>query len=420
VAQGDGVAQVLVTGGAGFIGSHTVDLLLERGYKVRILDNLQPRVHPHGKPPWVPQEADFIEGDVANRDDLAVALQGVDYVFHLAAYQDYLPDFSRFVHTNAVSAALLFELIVSNPRHYPVQKIVFASSQAVCGEGRYVCPSCAGYSAPTIQEQLSSQPQPPASTPSTEPVSTLPPASATHIPGPRPVEQLQRGDWGIHCPDCGEVMQPLLIDEDTVSPGTAYGVSKYAVELLADRLGMRYGIPTVCMRYTYVQGPRNSFYNAYSGIARRSALRLLHGLPPVCYEDGQQLRDYVNVKDVARANVLVMEDPRTDHQVFNVAGGCAVTVLEFARIMLNAFSSDLQPLVPGEFRLGDTRHTVSDISRLRALGWQPTIRVEQNVAEYVAWMREQEGTHEYLEQAERVMREQGVVRRAQEARGRDG
>lgn len=396
--------KVLVTGGAGFIGSHTVDLLLERGHNVRILDNLQPRVHPRGKPLWVPKEAEFIQDDVANRADLARALKGMEGVFHLAAYQDYMPDFSTFIHTNAESTALLFELVVSDRKRYPIQKIVFASSQAVCGEGRYVCPACAGnIIPPSIHEQLSAMHSP----------SFHFPSSAMHIPAPRSVEQLRRGDWEIHCPICGEYMQPLLIDESTVNPGTAYGVSKYAIELLADCLGPRYGIPTVCMRYTYAQGPRNSFYNAYSGIARRFALRLLHGLPPIIYEDGQQLRDYVNVREVARANVLVMEDSRADYQVFNVGGGRAVTVLEFARIMLDAFDSDLEPLIPGEFRIGDTRHTVSDISKLCALGWEPTIPVEQNVAEYVAWIREQRGTKEYLEEAERVMREQGVVRKVE-------
>ena len=396
--------RTLVTGGAGFIGSHTVDLLLEKGYEVRILDNLQPRVHPRGKPLWVPKEAEFIQGDVADQNDLARALEGIEVVFHLAAYQDYMPDFSSFIHTNAESAALLFELIVSDRKRYPVRKIVFASSQAVCGEGRYLCPACAGgITPPTVRELLVST-HSPSSTFHFSP-------SVVHVPEPRPIEQLRRGDWDIHCPACGEVMRPLLIDEATVSPGTAYGISKYAIELLADCLGRRYGIPAACMRYTYVQGSRNSFYNAYSGIARRFALRLLHGLPPVCYEDGQQLRDYVNVKDVARANLLVMEDDRANSQVFNVGGGRAVTVLEFARIILNEFGSDLEPLMPGEFRLGDTRHTVSDISKLRALGWEPTIPVEQNVREYVAWIRQQEGTKEYLEEAERVMREQGVVQR---------
>jgi dTDP-L-rhamnose 4-epimerase len=372
------VKRVLVTGGAGFIGSHTVDLLLERGYEVRVLDNLQRRVHPRGVPDYLPKEVEFIKGDVASRGDLLRALRDVDAVFHLAAYQDYLPDFSTFIHTNAESSALLFELIVE--RRLPVRKIIFASSQSVSGEGRYEC--------------------------------------STHgevKPQPRALEQLLRGDWEINCPHCGSDLKPLLIDESTVQPSTAYAISKYAIELLAENLGRRYDIPTACIRYTYVQGARNSFYNAYSGIARRFALGLLHGLAPICYEDGMQLRDYVNVKDVARANVLAMEDERTNFGVFNAGGGRAVTVLEFARIMLKEFGSEMEPLVPGEFRVGDTRHTISDNARMNALGWQPTVLVEQNVSEYVAWMRKQKDTSEYLEEAERVMREQGVVRSVKRA-----
>jgi dTDP-L-rhamnose 4-epimerase len=396
--------KILVTGGAGFIGSHTVDLLLEHGHQVRVLDRLQPRVHPRGVPPWLSSEAELIQGDVAEPDDVASALAGVEGVFHLAAYQDYLPDFSRFLHTNATSSALLFELIVADRQRFPVQKIVFASSQSVCGEGRYLCSACAGgVRPPTIAEQLAARQ-------SGAPVGDFP-AAAVHTPPPRSIEQLRRGDWELHCPTCGSTMAPLLIGEEIVSPGTPYAISKYAVELLADRLGRRYGIPTACMRYTYVQGPRNSFYNAYSGIARRFALRLMHGLPPVAYEDGGQLRDYVNVLDVAKANVLAMENPRADFQVFNVGGGRAVTVLEFAELMRSAFDSDLEPVVSGEFRLGDTRHTISDTAKLRALGWEPTRPVEQNVAEYVAWIREQQGTREYLDEAERVMRDQGVVQR---------
>jgi len=342
---------------------------------------------------------------VANRANLAHALAGMDYVIHLAAYQDYMPDFSTFIHTNTESSALLFELIVTDPKRYPVRKIVFASSQSVCGEGRYYCPACARRKNLELRIEDSDK------SGRVHSYSILDPSSFILTPSPRSMEQLEQGDWNLHCPTCRGYLEPLLIDEGAVSPGTAYGISKYAIELLADRLGRRYGIPTACMRYTYVQGPRNSFYNAYSGIARRFALRLMHGLPPTVYEDGGQLRDYVNVKDVARANVLVMEDSRADFGVFNVGGGRAVTVLEFARMMLDAFDSDREPLVEGEFRLGDTRHTISDISRLQALGWEPTIPVEQNVAEYVAWMKEQQGTQEYLEEAERVMREQGVVQR---------
>ena len=398
--------RVLVTGGAGFIGSHTVDLLLEKGYEVRILDNLQSRVHPRGKPSWVPDEAEFTIGDVSNSTDLSSALEGVHFALHLAAYQDYLPDFSTFIHTNSESSALILELAVAEPQKYPLKKIIFASSQSVCGEGRYLCPACAGsIKPPPLVEQLERASDPLAS-------SYDFPEQAVWVPSPRSQNQLRRRQWEPKCPKCGEEMSPLLSGEDTVNPGTAYGISKYAIELLANRLGRRYDIPTVCMRYTYVQGPRNSFYNAYSGIARRFALRLLNGLPPVVYEDGKQLRDYVNVRDVARANVLVMEDPRANFQVFNVGGGRAVTVSEFARMMLDAFNSNLKPLVRGEFRLGDTRHTVSDISKLRALGWEPTIPVEQNVVEYASWIREQRHNGEFLEDAERVMREYGVVGRA--------
>jgi dTDP-L-rhamnose 4-epimerase len=395
---------ILVTGGAGFIGSHTVDLLVEHGYQVRILDYLQERVHPRGKPEWVPPEAEFLRGDAANRSDLTRALEGIDGVFHLAAYQDYLPDFSRFIHTNAESTALLFELIVSDRRRFPVKKIVFASSQSVCGEGRYVCTGGEDirktvYAAQAVRWlglcHNSSL--------------TASPGHGIVRPGPRTLEQLRRSDWEVKCPSCGGDMEPLLIDEGAVHPHTSYAISKYTIEMLADRLGRRYDIPATCMRYTYVQGPRNSFYNSYSGIARRFAMRILHDMPPSVYEDGGQLRDYVNVRDVARANLRVLECEEADFQVLNVGGGRAVTVLEFARMMLDAFGSTLEPVVRGEFRLGDTRHTVSDISRMRQLGWEPTIPVEQNVREYIAWLQSQPVRKEYLLEAERAMQEAGVI-----------
>lgn len=365
--------RVLVTGGAGFIGSHTVDHLLRAGYEVRILDNLQPRVHPQGPPSYLPKEAEFIRGDVTDPSTMKRALLGVDFVVHLAAYQDYLPDFSTFVHVNTESSALIFEIIVAEK--LPVRKLVFASSQSVAGEGSYNCPE-----------------------------------HGPCLPDPRPIAQLERGDWAVHCPLCGREMASRLIPETVCRPHTAYAISKYAIELLAKSLGSRYRIPTACMRYTYVQGSRNSFFNAYSGICRRFALRIANGLPPVCYEDGRQLRDYVNVADVARANLLAMESELDEHAVYNVGGGRAITVLEFARIMLKACRSSLEPEVPGVYRLGDTRHTVSDIGSIGRLGWQPSIPVEQNVMEYMEWMSGFSGTADYLAEAERVMREQQVVR----------
>ena len=393
--------RVLVTGGAGFIGSHTVDLLLARGYGVRILDNLQPRVHPQGVPSWIPAGAELVVGDVTDAAVLAKALEGMRYVVHLAAYQDYMPDFSKFIDTNTRSSALLFELIVADRARFPVRKIVLASSQSVSGEGCYYCSRCGGKPAPSIDRQLAD--------PSL--LEELP-GHGVLRPGPRPANQLLLGRWELLCPRCDHELVPLLIGEATVSPGTAYAISKYAIELLADRLGQRYEVPTACLRYTYVQGPRNSYYNAYSGIARRFALRLLAGRAPVLYEDGKQLRDYVNVLDVARANVLALEDARTDFGVFNVGGGKAVSVGTFARLMIDAFASACVPEISGEFRVGDTRHTVSDISRLAALGWSPTVSVEENVREYVAWIRMQPVSAHWIADADRTMRDQGVVRSA--------
>lgn len=374
-ALASNVTRVLVTGGAGFIGSHTVDALLHAGYEVRILDNLQPRVHPHGRPKYLQKEAEFIRGSVTEQNVLARAMEDVDYILHLAAYQDYLPDFSTFIHVNSESSALIFELIVR--QSFRVRKIVFASSQAVAGEGLYVCATHG-----TVEPDL------------------------------RGLDQLERGDWEIRCPKCGLEMKPSLIPESVCRPHTAYGISKYTIELLAKNLGERYGISTACMRYTYVQGSRNSFFNAYSGICRTFGLRIMNGLPPICYEDGNQLRDYVNVADVARANVIAMEAaPETlTHAVYNVGGGKPITVTEFADAMLAACTSTLRPSTPGIFRIGDTRHTVSDLSAMAALGWQPTVSIAQSIREYLDWFSGYKDTKVYLDEADRVMQEQHVLR----------
>lgn len=371
---------VLVTGGAGFIGSWTVDLLLDRGYNVTILDSLEPRVHPYGKPSWLQKDAKFIEGNVLNYADLSKALDGQNAVIHLAAYQDYLTDFSNFIHTNAGSSALIFEMIEADRKKYPVEKIIFASSQAVCGEGEYRCKDCG--------EEFS--------------------------PEPRSQFQLERGLWEIFCPFCGSDAENILINETVCNPTTTYGISKYAIELLAKRLGDRLKIPTFCMRYTYVQGARNSFYNAYSGIARRFALQIMNHIPPTIYEDGRQLRDYVNVKDVARANVLALEDKiLKESGVYNVGGGKAITVNDFAKLMLKEFNSDLEPNITGEYRIGDTRHTVSGISKIRwLLDWTPEIPVEQNVKEYVEWIKEQKVDKRDLISADNIMRGMGVIKKA--------
>ena len=232
--------KVLVTGGAGFIGSHTVDLLLEAGYEVRVLDSLQKRVHPHGKPKYLGPEVEFIQGDVSDKETMIKATAGVEGIFHLAAYQDYMTDFSNFIKVNTVSTALIFEIIVEKKLN--IKKIVLASSQATYGEGKYTCKD-----------------------------------HGIQYPDGRSVKQLENSDWEMHClqKDCKNYLTSVLIDEAVTNPFTAYGISKEALERLSIKLGKRYSIPTACMRYSIVQGPRNSFFNAYSGVCRIFTLRLI-------------------------------------------------------------------------------------------------------------------------------------------------
>jgi dTDP-L-rhamnose 4-epimerase len=375
--------RILVTGGAGFIGSHTVDRLLARGHEVRILDALRPPVHREASlPAYVPADAEVMLEDIRDRRVWEDALADVDAVFHLAAYQDYLPDFSTFLHVNAVSTALLYEVIVASRR--PVQKVVVASSQSVYGEGKYTCPVC--------RETASAG------------------GDAVRYPPPRLDAQLRAGVWEPACPVCGSQMEPAWTDEAVPNPHNAYAISKYAQELVAIQLGRRYGIPTVCLRYSIVQGARQSFRNAYSGVLRIFAQRVLSGRRPVCYEDGKQLRDYVSVHDVVRANLLVLDDDRAAFQVFNVGGNRRVSVLDYARLIAERAGSAIEPEIPGVYRYGDTRHIFSDVSRLQALGWEPAVPLEETVDEYLEWVRAEPDFRDHSGEAEAQMERLGVLR----------
>lgn len=369
--------KVLVTGGAGFIGSHTVDLLLKKGYEVRILDSLQSRVHPYGKPKYISPEVEFIQGDVSDKETLSRVLDGVEGVFHLAAYQDYMKDFSNFIKTNTYSTALLFELIVE--KKLSIKKIVLASSQSVYGEGKYSCK-----------------------------------IHSIKYPDSRSKEQLDKSDWEMHCTEkgCKEYLKPELIDEAVTNPFTAYGISKEALERLAYKLGKRYSIPTVSMRYSIVQGPRNSFFNAYSGVCRIFTLRLINNKPPVIYEDGKQLRDYVHVLDVASANVLVFEEDRANYGSFNVGGKEGINLLAYTRLLTKVASKNIEPTIPGYYRFGDTRHTVSSSDKLKKLGWSQRYSLEDVFKDYIKWVYEQPDLKDRYEEVEKVMMNQHVLREA--------
>jgi dTDP-L-rhamnose 4-epimerase len=367
--------KVLVTGGAGFIGSHTCDRLLSLGHEVTVLDALTPPVHRNGRPAYLTPGTDFYQGDTRNRDLLTNLLRRVNAVYHFAAYQDYLPDFSRFSDVNVVSTALLYEIIVAE--RLDLARVVVASSQAAMGEGLYWCP-----------------------------------VDGEQTPGMRPESALAARRWDIPCPVCGGPMELRATPEGVSHPQNAYGMSKLAEEMIAINLGRRYGIPTVALRYSIVQGPRQSVYNAYSGACRIFCLSYLLGKAPVLYEDGEAIRDYVNVEDVVDANVLVLWDDRAAGRVFNVGGGQAVTTRELADIVMRQYGSDQPGIVTGEYRFGDTRHILSDISALRALGWEPQRTPAESVAAYAAWLEDMDGLDGVLAEADARMRALGVVRKA--------
>jgi dTDP-L-rhamnose 4-epimerase len=367
--------RVLVTGGAGFIGSHTCDRLLSLGHDVVVLDALTQPVHRSGRPAYLSSEVDFYQGDTRNRDLVANLLRRVDAVYHFAAYQDYLPDFSRFSDVNVVSTALLYEIIVAE--HLDIARVVVASSQSAMGEGLYWCP-----------------------------------ADGEQLPGMRSASAVAAGQWDIPCPVCGGPLELRATPERISNPQNAYGMSKLGEEMVAVNLGRRYGIPSVALRYSIVQGPRQSVYNAYSGACRIFCLSYLQGVAPTLYEDGEAIRDYVNINDVVDANVLVLTDDRAVGQVLNVGGGEPVTTRQFSDVVMRQYGSAQPGVATGEYRFGDTRHILSDIGALRGLGWEPRYTPAESVKAYAAWLEGMDGLDGVLAQANAQMRALGVVRKA--------
>jgi len=364
--------RVLVTGGAGFIGSHLVDRFHKEGFAVRVLDKLDPKIHPTGQPPRFPDGVEFIRGDVTDRETLRYALRNVDVVSHQAAYQDYMPDFSHFLHVNAVGTALLYELIVEE--RIKLKKVIVASSQAVYGEGQYLC-----------QEH------------------------GPFLPIPRIAGQLQRKDWEISCPHCGQQSKQTLLEEKHTNPYNQYAVSKLAQEKTALGLGWLHGIPTVALRYSITQGPRQSLFNHYSGICRIFVSRALIGEPLIIYEDGFQTRDFVHIDDVVDANMIVLEKSEADAQAFNVGSGQPTSVRKYAELVGEKVEKDIELRIPGEYRIGDNRHSVSSIMKLRSLGWSPKRELSTILDDFLAWIERSGGVPEQIPDAYSDMKQTGVV-----------
>jgi dTDP-L-rhamnose 4-epimerase len=365
--------RALVTGGAGLIGSHIVDLLVREGWTVRVLDNLEPQTHKNGRPAWINPAAEFRLGNVQDYETMHAALTGIDVVFHQAAYGGYMPEMAKYVLVNSYGTAQMLEII--RDRQLSVRKVLVASSQAVYSEGAARCPEH-GHVVPSI----------------------------------RPVEQLRAGDFSVHCPICGAATTSIPTPEATPGGGeTVYALTKVDQERLVLLWGKQTGIPTVALRYSCTYGPRQSLFNPYTGVIAIFCTRLLNGQPPIMYEDGGQTRDLCFVEDIARANLLAATADKLDGLAVNVGSGRATSVRDLARIIATQLGVDLAPLARGEFRPGEIRSLISDISRIRAIGYEPQTTIEQGIARYIAWIKTQGAVEDYFAKAEAGLRAKGIV-----------
>ncbi|HZY65684.1 MAG: NAD-dependent epimerase/dehydratase family protein [Actinomycetota bacterium] len=373
MANGNSRKRALVTGGAGLIGSHLTDLLLSEGYAVRVLDNLEPQTHRNGKPPWIPEKADFVEADIRDRKAVTAALEGVDLVFHQAAYGGYMPEMGKYVHVNSFGTAQMLEII--RDENLAVEKVVVASSQAVYREGAALC--------------------------------------RTHglvFPDTRPAEQLASGDFAVRCPECGLPSEPTTTPEEAPTGGeTIYAITKADQERLVLTWGRQTGIPAVALRYSCTYGPRQSIFNPYTGVIAIFCTRLLSGQPPVLYEDGEQTRDFSYVGDIARANLLTAETDKLDGMTANVGSGKGTTIREVAERISTALDIPIDPVARGEFRPGEMRHLTPDVSRIAIAGYEAEMELAEGIERYIEWIQDQGDVRDYFAEAEEILRKKKIV-----------
>jgi len=350
---------ILVTGGAGFIGSHLVDGLIDRGHRVRILDSLVEQVHGDGIPPHLNHSAEFIRGDVCDAETVRTALDGIDVVYHKAAevgVGQSMYEIVRYVKANDLGTAVLLEEMIKRPGQF--KKLVVASSMSIYGEGAYRCPSC----------------------------------NKVVYPFLRPSEQLAAHDWEFKCESCGGELTAIGTSEDKpLFPTSVYAVTKQDQEQYCLAVGRAYGIPAVAFRYFNVYGTRQALSNPYTGVCAIFSSRLLNDQAPTIFEDGEQSRDFVHVSDIVRANLLALETDKADYQSMNIGTGRATSVKQIARLLAQGLGKDIEPVIVDKYREGDIRHCVADISKAeKLLGYKPKVSLEEGLAELLAWLGEQE------------------------------
>jgi dTDP-L-rhamnose 4-epimerase len=349
--------QVLITGGAGFIGSHLADELLSHGYRVRVLDCLDPQVHGENRrrPDYLDPAVELMVGDVTDKEALTKALRGVDAVYHFAAavgVGQSMYEVAHYTRVNNLGTAVLMEALIAQP----VQRLVIASSMSLYGEGLYRNS-----------------------------------AGETRVAGERSVEQLRRGDWELHDED-GSTLVPIPTPESKAPAlASVYALSKFDQERMSLMIGRAYQIPTVALRFFNAYGPRQALSNPYTGVLAIFASRLLNDSAPKLFEDGLQQRDFVSVYDLARACRLALETPAAAGEVFNVGSGQPLTVRDVAARLARVLGKEhITPEIVGKYRVGDIRHCFADITKAeRLLGYRPEVTLDAGMSELAAWLESQ-------------------------------
>jgi dTDP-L-rhamnose 4-epimerase len=370
--------RVLVTGGAGFVGSHLVDALLSRGIEVRVLDSLEPQVHgaERRRPDHLDPRAELVVGDVRDAALVREALGGVEAVFHLAAavgVGQSMYEIERYVSVNSVGAAVVLEAVLE--RRQAIRKLVVASSMSIYGEGAYRDPD-----------------------------------GEVVFPGLRRTDELARRQFECLDPRGRRLVPVATPETKALLPTSVYAVTKRDHEELFLSVGAAYGIPTTALRYFNIYGTRQALSNPYTGVIAIFSSRLLNGRPPLIFEDGLQTRDFVHVSDIVQANLLALESDAADGQVYNVGTGQATSILEVARLLGQELGFRGEPEVTGRFRAGDIRHCVADVSRIRKdLGYRPEVPLEAGLRELLAWLREQRA-EDKVDQARRELEQRGLTR----------
>jgi dTDP-L-rhamnose 4-epimerase len=367
--------RILITGGAGFIGSHVADALLRRGHHVRALDSLSPQVHGAGatRPAYLDPDVELIVGDVRDASAVRRALSGIDAVYHFASavgVGQSMYEIDHYTSVNNCGTAVLLQAL----SEHPVARLVVASSMSLYGEGLYRAPD-----------------------------------GSTMAGSERPLEQLRAGDWEVRSAT-GEVLVPVPTPEaKPPSLASIYALSKFDQECMCLMIGRAYGIPTVALRFFNVFGTRQALSNPYTGVLAIFASRLLNGRAPLIFEDGLQRRDFVSVYDIAQACVLALDARAAAGRALNIGSGRASTVRDIAAMVAGILGKPIEPEICGKYRVGDIRHCFADISEAgRVLGYEPRVALEDGLVELAAWLQDQ-AAEDRVAEASRALADRGLT-----------